>query len=546
MNETPKNADQLKVLSVHYAQQLPSKLGDLERSLEHLVRNPSYAEALITFHRQAHTLTGSGASFGFPRLSQCARELETYLKSCQAAHRPLGAQDFETMRNLLQAIKQSAASPEPEPNTAPIVQATLDPEAESPLLYILDDDANTLNFLSKQLGNLGYQVRVFTAPDALSASLVSERPSAMLLDVVLGQGVTGPQVAQSLPDEIKTRIPIVYFSEHTDFATRLECARAGGEAYFVKPANIDLLADTLDQITRRVMPQPFRVLIVDDAEADAVRYATTLESVGMITRTIADPAQVMETLEDFNAELILMNMSMPGVRGDELAKVIRQQSAYVSIPIVFLSAETDMDKQMAAIRFGGDDFLAKPINLQHLVSAVTSRVERYRTLCGLMQRDSLTGLLNHTKSKEYLEAELARAQRMQQPVSFAMIDIDHFKKVNDTYGYPMGDRVIQSLARLLQQRLRKTDAIGRYGGEEFAVIMPNTPAHTAFKVLDALRAAFSQIQHHANDKKFAITFSCGVAEASANMQASDLTEIAVRALYQAKHGGRNRVTKASS
>lgn len=547
-NGSPDFIAQLTALRAHYLAQLPSKMDELEHNLAHLIQRPDDVEVLTVFHRQAHSLTGSGATYGFTRLSQCARELEHYLKSCLQPKRLLEAADQAALRALLDSVKLSTVGTQPEPLQilASSQRALGADEETNRIIYVLDDDPLTLTFLSTQLANFGYEINVFFEPDALHEKITDQKPAAILLGVMLDQATTGSHIAARLSAEIKATVPIVFVADQMDFSTHLACVRAGGAAYFVKPLDIYTLAETLDQLTHRVKPPPFQILIIEDTQSVAQLYAKTLESVGMITRIVTDPAHAMAALADFNTDLILMDMYMPNVRGDELAKVIRQQAAYMSIPIVFLSAEADLTKQMAAIGFGGDDFLTKPISLPHLVSSVMARVSRARALRGLMQRDSLTGLLNHTNSKEYLAMELSRAQRQGQPMSFAMIDIDHFKKVNDTYGHPVGDRVIKSLSRLLQQRLRKTDSIGRYGGEEFAVIMPNTDVETAHQVLDELRESFSRVQHQFTNSTFTCTFSCGVAEASPDIEASHLTELADRALYQAKHSGRNCVTKATT
>jgi len=219
---------------------------------------------------------------------------------------------------------------------------------------------------------------------------------------------------------------------------------------------------------------------------------------------------------------------------------------YVSIPIVYLSGETDIKKQMSAMRMGGDDFLTKPIEAAHLISSVCTRAERMRIIRSHMDRDSLTSLLNHTKTREQLDIAMDRARRHGGSLSFAMIDIDHFKEVNDVYGHPTGDRVIMSLARLLQQRLRKTDVVGRYGGEEFAVIMTDTGASNAAKVLDVIRISFSRIRNMADGREFSVTFSCGIASFSGHGDAALLTSAADNALYEAKRGGRNRIVLRGS
>jgi response regulator receiver modulated diguanylate cyclase len=194
-------------------------------------------------------------------------------------------------------------------------------------------------------------------------------------------------------------------------------------------------------MTQRLHSEPYTVLIVDDSPLMAEVYALALRTAGMHVVPTTDPMQVSNLLAELQPDLILLDMYMPDCNGQELAAVIRQQPEYHSIPIVFLSGETDRAAQLAALARGGDDFLTKPINLDHLVAAVSSRIQRARTMRSLMVRDSLTGLFNHSVTHELLMREIARAQRLSQPLSVILIDIDHFKQVNDQYGHQVGDRV---------------------------------------------------------------------------------------------------------
>lgn len=345
--------------------------------------------------------------------------------------------------------------------------------------------------------------------------------------------------------ELGKIIPIIFISNKQDVGTRLFCAKVGGHAFLTRPLEFTTLVEKIDHA---VLPSnegsPFRILIVEDSKTQANIIKEYLESANMVAEIMTAPIKINDMLKEFQPDLILMDLYMPEYSGIDLAKVIRQQDLFVSIPIVFLSAEDDVEKQLEAMILGGDDFLTKPIEPKHLIASVTARAKRSRTLRREMIQDSLTGLLNHTRVLEELELEIARAKRNHTKLSFAMIDIDHFKSVNDSHGHPVGDRVIQGLARLLKQRLRKTDSIGRYGGEEFAVIFPDSSAEAVEKKLEEIRKTFARLLHQSSDPhiEFSCTFSAGIAELSpGNHNVDKVVQNADKALYIAKEKGRNRI-----
>ena len=291
--------------------------------------------------------------------------------------------------------------------------------------------------------------------------------------------------------------------------------------------------------------EPYRVLVVEDSKTASAAIQNILRNNGIETRAIYDPQHVLVELERYQPDLILMDMHMPSCTGVEAARVIRQYPQFLSTPIVYLSGETDIARQIDALRLGGDHFLTKPVNVMILNAIVKTKIDRYRALRHSMACDSLTGLLNHTSSKQRLDSAITKAAATGIPVAVAMIDIDHFKKVNDSYGHPMGDQVIRSLAWLLKQRLRKYDIIGRYGGEEFIVgLVDATPEH-AFDILDRIRIDFGLIRHPFNGSHFQTTFSSGVAHFPVIADREALVKAADEALYVAKRGGRNQVVQSS-
>ena len=264
-----------------------------------------------------------------------------------------------------------------------------------------------------------------------------------------------------------------------------------------------------------------------------------LNTAGMITEKVTDPMEVWNVLESFQPELILMDMYMPDCNGVELAKVIRQDVHYINIPIIFLSGEEDIELQLAAMSEGGDDFLTKPVDPRHLLSTIRTRGSRARELSNLIARDSLTGLYNHTHILKALDEQLKVSARNDTSLCFVMIDIDHFKQVNDNHGHPIGDEVIKNLALFLTQRLRKTDFVGRYGGEEFAIVLPNVTLDDAENIMNEIRNNFSHILH-GGIAAINSTFSCGIA-LHKGQSSNELIELADQAMYLAKRAGRNCV-----
>ncbi len=570
---------QLQVLRDAYIARLGEKIDSIETAWRRYLElgqvtngdeahDISFKESLALVHRLFHSLAGSGATFGLPEVSKTARVAEIILKELLNGERTLNEADKKIVENSAKKLRFASQGVK-ESEEVPVI---VDEEAEaipvqSREVYLFSDRATSTQALdghgllavidgvppwALSVSAFGYRVTVFADAKQMANACEAQIPAALIIDCE-GSPAALVKAAEPLEttlhnfvgDKSKS-VPLVWTCKNGDLASRLEAVQLGGNAFFTHPVDVDSLLVKLDDLTSTIAPDPYRVLIIDDEPALAQLFALVLRRAGMEVCEVINPLEVMEPLVEFRPDLILMDVYMPSCHGTELAAVIRQQEAYLGIPIVFLSVETDIAKQMEAMRRGGDDFLIKPVQPRHLVAAVAARVSRARVLGNLMMRDSLTGLLNHTKTKEQLAIEVDRVKRLGHTICLAMIDIDHFKSVNDTYGHATGDRVLRSLSRLLVQRLRQTDVIGRYGGEEFAVIMNGTHVEQAMKVLDDIRESFSQMVHTADGQEFQITFSAGMAEAPPHSDAYNISESADKALYEAKRSGRNKIVVAES
>ena len=335
--------------------------------------------------------------------------------------------------------------------------------------------------------------------------------------------------------------PTLIIASDPGFEFQLATARACVDAVLPRPLDANELGGWLEHFARQRQPSVPSVLLVDDDPLLAEAYAEALRAARMTVSIVSDPTEALSRLNSIRPDLILMDVKMPGVDGIELARMIRQSRRHLSLPIVFLSAEQDANRQMQARRFGGDDFIAKPIEPLRLASLVRLKAERTGALRSMMERDSLTGLYNHGRFKDRLSLELERCRRRHGELSLAMIDIDRFKRINDRFGHLVGDAIIRGISGTLTAGLRRIDVIGRYGGEEFAVILLETPPQPARTVIDKLRRRFSEMPFEADGSQFNVTFSAGVAGSRAHGGLRELIAAADQALYAAKRGGRNRV-----
>ncbi|KQV52342.1 diguanylate cyclase [Massilia sp. Root335] len=414
-------------------------------------------------------------------------------------------------------------------------------------ICLLGDNALLARDTALQLRAAGFDVAVATRIDQLAAQ---QGLCCIVVDPA-GRGgrFSDPACAAAIRAQCAVPVPILWLAPLNKFETRLAVARAGVDGFLAKPLEIDELKARIEALVQRLDRPPCRVLVVasDAARLDGIEGA--LAQAGMEALRLHKPLDLVATLSRHHPDAIVIDVDTPACSGIDLAMLIRQDPGFLDLPVLVLSDDGDPAARRRAVAAGVDDFLAPPCARADLALAVMLRVERSRALRDLIMRDGMTGLYNHVAIKEQLLREMARGKRDGSPLALALVDLDYFKKINDTYGHPVGDQVIRAIAHMLQQRLRHGDLIGRYGGEEFAVIMPGTTAAAAARVLDGIRELFGTLSLKADETIFHATFSAGVADLDAAGGGADpagLFRLADTALYDAKHAGRNRVALAQA
>jgi diguanylate cyclase (GGDEF)-like protein len=303
-----------------------------------------------------------------------------------------------------------------------------------------------------------------------------------------------------------------------------------------------------------------RVLVVDDSQTQAEWLGQVLAREGYEVSLAHEGREAIRRVRSDPPDLVLLDMILPDMDGLEVLRILKARSDEHFVPVILLSVKADLDSRVAGLRIGADDFLAKPFadaeiqaraaamlrikSLQDQLRAAKAQLEK------LSVTDDLTGLYNHRHFEERLHDEFRRSHRYCDPLALVMLDLDHFKTINDRFGHPFGDRVLRETAELISTSIRDPDICARYGGEEFALILPKAHLQGALTVAERIHREMSRRTYttdvdpvRGKPTEVRVTASLGIAfYPSKDVTSSEaLLKFADEALYRAKREGRNAI-----
>jgi len=292
------------------------------------------------------------------------------------------------------------------------------------------------------------------------------------------------------------------------------------------------------------------VLAIDDSPEVLALLAVRLKPEGLRLVTAGSYEEGLAMATQLQPDLILLDVDMPEHSGLDLCRRLKADPVTVHIPVIFLTGSSDVETKVHGFDLGAVDYVTKPLHPAELRARVRAALRMKRAQDLLTQRaqvDALTGLRNRAYLDERLAEEVAQSMRTERPLSLIMMDLDHFKSINDTYGHPFGDLVLQRIGDSLARSIRPCDVACRYGGEELAIILTDTPLAGAQSVAERIRAQIREMALSPRGKSIVVTASFGIAETldvaagSRDLRASALLSAADLALYTAKREGRDCV-----
>lgn len=573
---------------------LDAKAKDKKTTDSRVITNETEKNAALRRSRAAiHTLKGTLGSFGLNRASQIASQIESYLRMTS----PLTTKQIDQLEMLINSLKQSlvrfetdetdasipnsstlessisasvdnlapatfATYPSPSSNSVSVTKSAMDnlDTFYPPLLghqslvydwLIIDSDRQMTGSLLHQASILGIYPQVAHSLAEAQRRLAQQVPNVVTFD---------PNCAASWDEGIAfladlTReypaLPILVISEQDSLAARVNVVRSGGCIFLHKPVDIAQILDTVGHTVTKQASSDVRIVALDDNLETLHHLQSLLGPWGFQLTLLSEPTQFWQALEKTLPDLLILDLEMPQFNGLELCQVIRSDPRTAQIPILFLSAHTAPEVVRGVFEAGADDYICKPVSGPELIGRILNRLERQRFLRELAEIDSLTGLSRRRQSEDTLERLLRLSIRQGVPLCMALLDLDHFKQINDCYGHDVGDQVLKIFGEYLRNAFRGEDVVARWGGEEFMVGLYNVSKERSLQRLNTLRERFGQYLFQVKSSalnrldlplQFQVSLSGGMVTAPADGETVEtLYRHADRALYRAKAAGRDQI-----
>jgi diguanylate cyclase (GGDEF)-like protein len=390
----------------------------------------------------------------------------------------------------------------------------------------------------------GFESRTADSLETARLALGAVRPAVALVDLALPGATALPLVAELVAHS--PPVATLAVTGEAAFTDRVEAVRMGVRGFVADSLPPAELAGAAAAVLEADAGERWQLVAVDDDPAILEALSELLEPSGLEVRGSTDPQQFWAMLDETAPDLAVLDIDLPGASGIELCRLLRADPRWAALPVVVLTVKADPTTMEAVFAAGADDFVVKPFVGPELLNRITNRLERTRILRAMAEVDPLTGLANRRK----LEARWARLQAMAdrygQPLSFALLDLDRFRRVNNHYGHDVGDAVLRRLAGLLSERFRGEDVVARWGGEEIALLLYGMTREDGIRRVDEALEDVRRTEFRApGGDRVRISFSAGVSEY--RRDGSGLRQLYLRAdeaLYRAKERCKGSVLPA--
>lgn len=449
-------------------------------------------------------------------------------------------------------------------------------------VLVVDDILPNVKLLEAKLSCEYYDVLTATGGQEALEKVRTDNPDIVLLDVMM-PGMDGFEVCSRIKADPDTaHIPVVMVTALTDTEDKVRGLRAGADDFLSKPINDTALMARVRSLVRlkmaldewrvrenaanqfgvvgektNLMAEPVegaRILVVEDKEFEKTKIAETLAQDHNIVMAVDSGVKGIELVGKYAFDVLMISLNLRNEDGLRLCSHLKSNERTRSVPIVMICEDDEMDRVAHGLEIGAHDYIVRPLDRNELLARVRTQIRRkrfqerlrstYEISLSLALTDSLTGLYNRRYFEVHLEKLLQKSAENKKSFAIIMLDIDHFKSVNDTYGHNVGDEVLKVFAERMKNSLRSFDLVARLGGEEFVALLPDASPERAYMVAERLRRSISDhpVSCSVEGGKLSVTTSAGGAIIAHNGHTiQEVLERADKCLYEAKNAGRNCV-----
>ena len=512
--------DQLQQLSESYKKGLPDMLAGLITLWQKIEQSGWDGDSFRQFHKQLHDLAGNAGSFGQIQLGKYAQKMDVLCREIVDSGETATKVQLHGLKSGLRnisneiSIAMMAVTPSVEQNNE-LRTSESTQEKKQVVVFIVDDDPVYSEYIVTALSAKGYKVHSYTDTFSMEESITVLSPDVILMDIMLPEGDdAGLTRVAEIKENLAVTTPFIFTSARSDLKARLEAVRAGGDAYFAKPIDINSLTDKIDELAERQNIVGSRVLMVDDDILHLQYSASTLRQAGMHVAEFTDPIKALEEVEQQSFDIIILDLHMPEINGVELASLIRQGGYQAGTPIIFLSAETDQNIQADALLGGAEDFIVKPVKSKRLIATIRNRIGKVdsisRKIRYLSEKESVTGLFNRQYFFNKLEQAIEQAKDEKTKYGMLYIAIDNYVSLRDKIGVDSWDKLLAVVAQRITAVIDAEVVIASISEHTIGVLCKCADDSRAKIITEKILQEISQTEVDINGRKISTTCSIGL------------------------------------
>ncbi len=530
-----------------YVESFPEKVDELRECWAKINAAKVATKPLQKMRTAVHKMAGSSGSHGFDDIYVLTRKIEKCIvevldkETDWSSNQELVGNQVQELVNLLEEHSLHYSPLDGVETQIPRLDA-LQLSHRELAVFIISQRTVELSLLSNLLEGRGFSVFSFSGLERAFAMAKTVDPAIVVLDLGDADQISLDESLKNKFRSSKNEIPaFIVISRRDDVNTRLGAARFGAEAFFATPINAHNFSSTLDVILETRGNDYCRVLLMDDDSQRISYIEKVFINENIKCRVISEVEQITDELVNFKPDLVLIAHKQNDESSVNAARMVRLHETYFNTPIIFLLEEESIQLRIEALRSGADDCISGNEYEQEIFSILKDRIMRFRRANHMIIMDSLTGTLNRDAFFDRASEEISLAIRRNETICLGMIDVDHFKQINDKNGHVVGDYVLRHISDYLNNRLRRSDVVGRYAGDEFLVFLPDTDLDSAYLVLDMIRKnLMSQcISMNNIDVRVSISLGLVATRPTEPLNVESLIVEADKKLYEAKMAGRN-------